>query len=182
MERDEIRKVVTAQFYQSLAESGVQIDAIPTTELQAIVNALADSIFAAFDALEEEGSAMGARPRNAATPAMDEPPEEVLWQGRPYLTIGVRYELTTQRIRIIRGILGKNIEEIELVRVRDTKVKQHLGERALNVGDITIFSTDPTTPELVLHNVKNPVEVRELIRKAALEEKNRRGLHYREEM
>jgi hypothetical protein len=34
----------------------------------------------------------------------------------------------------------------------------------------------------VLHNVTDPIEVRELIRKAVNEEKERRGLRYREEM
>ena len=104
------------------------------------------------------------------------------WHGRPYLTIGIRYELTSQRLRVIRGILGKNIEEIELVRVRDTKVKQHVGERTLNVGDVTLYSNDPSTPEITLHNVRSPLNVRELIRKATLDEKTRRGLYYREEM
>ncbi|HXF64861.1 MAG TPA: PH domain-containing protein, partial [Caldilineaceae bacterium] len=110
------------------------------------------------------------------------PPEQVLWRGRPYLTIGTRYELTNERIRIIRGILGNNIEEIELVRVKDTKVKQHMGERMLNVGDITIISADPATPEFELRNVRNPVEVRELIRRTMMQEKARRGLYYREDI
>ena len=113
---------------------------------------------------------------------MEEVEEVQIWRGRPYMTVGTIYELTTQRIRVIKGILGNRIEEVELVRVRDTKYKQHLGERMLDVGDITVISNDPTTPELTLHNVKNPIEVREMIRKATIDEKNRRGLRYREEM
>lgn len=42
MPQKEIRSAVTAQFYQSLAESGVEITAIPQAQLQAMVNALAD--------------------------------------------------------------------------------------------------------------------------------------------
>jgi hypothetical protein len=34
----------------------------------------------------------------------------------------------------------------------------------------------------MLHNVSNPVEVREMIRKATHEEKERRGLRYREDL
>ena len=52
MQRDDVRKVVTAQFYQSLSESGVQISAIPQNQLQAVVNSLADGVFAALAALE----------------------------------------------------------------------------------------------------------------------------------
>lgn len=184
MNRQEVRDAMTSQFYQSLAESSVEIDAIPQAQLQALVNAFADSVFAALERLEEEGLATPVDRAAGAAVASDDPAaeEQLLWSGRPYLTIGVRYEITNQRIRVIRGLLGRDYEEIELVRVRDTAVSQHLGERALNVGDITIISNDPSNPEFVLHNVKNPMEVRELIRRATLAEKQRRGLHYREEM
>lgn len=195
MNEQTVRQVVTARFYESLAQSSVEVTAIPQPQLQAIVNALADGVFAALDAMETEAdhpfaAAVTRSDDNTDAHAPDtsipiaEPgeTEELLWSGRPYLSIGVRYELTTQRVRLIRGLLGRSYHEIELVRVRDTSVTQHLGERALNVGDITIASTDPSHPEFTLHNVKDPMEVRELIRKATNQEKQRQGLHYREEL
>lgn len=184
MEQEAFRKAVTAQFYDSLAASGVEISAIPQAQLQVVVNALADSVFAALgDLLDEESNVppAGGKPAGGESTVAQEP-ETSIWRGRPYLTIGTRYELTTQRLRIFHGILGKHLEEIELVRVRDTKVAQNPGERALNIGDITVFSNDPSTPEIKLRNISNPLEVREMIRKAMLVEKERRGLHYREEM
>ena len=96
------------------------------------------------------------------------------------MTIGTIYELTSQRLRIMRGLLGNQIEEIELIRVRDTKVKQHVGERMLDVGDITVISADSGTPSVTLNNVRNPIEVRELLRKAVQVERQRRGMTYRE--
>ena len=199
MDEQSVRQVVTARFYASLAQSGVEIDAIPQPQLQAIANALADGVFAALDAMETEADhaftesfSRSDRPAEGeSAPSSSNPStamlehiveEEILWSGRPYLSIGVRYELTTERVRLIRGLLGRSYHEIELVRVRDTSVTQHLGERALNVGDVTIASTDPSHPEFVLHNVKDPMEVREMIRTATMQEKQRRGLHYREEM
>jgi len=192
MQRDEVRKTVTAQFYQSLSESGVEITAIPQSQLQAVVNALADGVFAALAAVDAESDTMVnsnlVASRSASPAQMDEPQvlgeveETMLWRGRPYLTIGTVYELTTQRLRIIRGILGNQVEEIELIRVRDTRIKQHLGERALNVGDVTILSNDTTAPEIILNNVNDPLAVRELVRKAVQAEKERRGLRYREDV
>ena len=199
MNEQTVRQVVTSRFYESLAQSGVEVTSISQPQLQAIVNALADGVFAALDAMEteadhsfaeinsppvdpEEPGTASPAPESAAPIADHLEKEELLWSGRPYLSIGVRYELTTQRVRLIRGLLGRSYHEIELVRVRDTSVTQHLGERALNVGDITITSTDPSHPEFTLHNVKDPMEVREMIRKATMREKQRRGLHYREEM
>ena len=102
--------------------------------------------------------------------------------GRPFLSIGIRYELTSQRLRVISGLLGRSVEEVELVRVRDTTVRQHVGERTLNVGDVTIVSNDPSNPEYTLNNITDPADVRELIRRATMAEKQRRGLSYREEM
>ena len=196
MQRDEVRKIVTEQFYNSLTASGVQVTAVPSGQLNAVVEALADGIFAALAAVEQEGDAQYSAPVAAAVtsraPTLDEPgivnpggdtAEEVrLWHGRPYLSIGIRYEITTQRLRVYRGVLGNRIEEIELIRVKDSKVKQHMGERMLNIGDVTIFSADPTTPEIILQNVHDPIDVRELLRKAVMNEKSRRGLYYREDI
>jgi hypothetical protein len=181
MNRQKVRNAVTSQFYQSLADSGVTVDAIPQAQLQAVVNALADGVFAALNDIESEGD-------RAIAPAdalqNDDPAAEevLLWSGRPYLSIGIRYELTSQRLRVIRGLLGCSVEEVELVRVRDTSVHQHMGERALNVGDVTIVSNDPSNPEYTLNNITNPMDIREMIRRATLTEKQRRGLNYREEM
>jgi hypothetical protein len=183
MQREQMRQIVTAQVYQSLSENNLQIKSIPPNELQGLVNALADGVFAAVAAAEAEGDdalRMAAMPM--ASEGASQPEEQKLWRGRPYLSIGLVYELTTQRLRILRGILGSTIDEIELVRIKDTRVKQHLGERMLDVGDVTIISNDPSQPEVVLHNVSNPIEVRELIRKATNAEKERRGLRYREDL
>ncbi len=185
MDRNQVRQVLTAQFYQSLADNGIQIQSIPQSELQGIVNALADGVFAIVAAVEAEADAdtplTASRSASPKATTQTAAVEEKLWRGRPYLSIGTIYELTTERLRILRGLFGNSVEEVELVRVKDTRVKQHVGERMLDVGDITVISEDPSHPELVLHNVSNPLQVRELIRKATIQEKERRGVRYREE-
>jgi len=191
MQREQVRQVVSAQFYQSLSDSNIQVKSIPPQELQSIVNALADGVFAALAAVEDQ--ALNA-PRPAATRGPVPTPgvpgtqsaephiEELIWRGRPYLSIGTIYELTTQRLRVIHGIFGNQIDEIELIRVHDTKVKQNVGERAFDIGDISVFADDSTTPLVMLNNVGDPIQVREKIRTAVLEERQRRGLVYREVM
>ena len=191
MQRDQLRQMVQERFRASLAESNVQLTTIPTPELNALVNALADSIFTVMEGLEDEAAeASVAPPRRFMGDPQDAPepegvperPEEILWHGRPFLTIGTRYELTTERLRVYHGILGNRIDEIELVRIKDSRVKQHVGERMLDVGDITVISADASSPDIVLNNVRDPIDVRELIRRAVMEEKNRRGLYYREDI
>ena len=173
MQKETVRKLITDQFYRSIDESGVKLDAIPHAQLQAVVGALADGVFSALCALEEED-------QGAPTPG-ESAEESVLWSGKPYATMGTRYELTSQRLRIFRGVFSRQLEEIDLVRVRDTEVTQNLGERAFNVGDVKILSSDASKPEVVLNNVREPFEVRETIRKAYLAEQKRRGLRYRDE-
>jgi hypothetical protein len=209
MQRDQIRKIIAEQFYNSLTASGVQITAIPSGQLHAMVEAMADGIFAAIAAVEMEGdqpiptpvapeaSTATGNPSaippkytlvpNPEAPAPTNPEgdpaiEHKVWQGRPYLTIGTRYELTTQRLRVYRGVLGNRIEEIELIRVKDSRVNQHMGERMLNIGDVSVISADPSTPEIVLQNVHDPIQVREILRKTVMDEKARRGLYYREDI
>jgi hypothetical protein len=108
--------------------------------------------------------------------------EVMIWRGRPYLTLGTIYELTSQRLRVIRGLVSNAIDEIELVRVQDTRVTQSAGERMFDIGDIAIISGDATSPALVLYNVRDPIQVREAIRKAVYEERQRRRMLYREDM
>lgn len=184
MNRDQVRDIVNRTFYSSLEESQTDLAAIPPGQMQALVRAISDSMFAVLDSLEDEPT----RPSAKSIPLTDVPAsesawsadEEILWSGRPFMTLRTRYELTSQRIRIYRGLVGRDIEEIDLVRIRDTKVKQHAGERMANIGDITIFSADVSNPEIVLENVDKPLEVREMIRKAYLTEQERRGLRYRD--
>lgn len=173
MNRDQIRDIVNRTFYSSLEESQTELSAIPPGQLQGLIRAISDSMFAVLDGLEET-------PEVVAAPTSATEEEVVLWTGRPFMTLRVRYELTSQRLRIYRGLIGRDIEEIDLIRVRDTKIKQHAGERTINIGDITVFSTDSNNPEIILSNVDKPLEVREIIRKAYLAEQERRGLRYRD--
>lgn len=184
MQQDAVRQIVSTQFYQSLAETGTQVTAVPEDQLRAIVNSMADGVFAAIAAVEDEEMAAprGAMAAHNNGGEYEEMEETELWRGRPYLTIGTIYVLTTQRVRILKGVLGKRVDDVELVRIRDIRVKQHPGERMFGLGDITILSNDQSNPETILHNVKQPLEVHDMIRKAMLAEKQRRGFSYREEM
>ncbi|AYO30270.1 zinc-ribbon domain-containing protein [Biomaibacter acetigenes] len=118
--------------------------------------------------------------------------EKILWEGKPSgLTAraldkanlnSTTYMLTNQRLIIKTGLIGKKQEEMELIKVKDIIVKQGITERALGIGDITIASTDPSTPVLKLNDVKKPMEVKEMIRNAVRAEKNKQGVKYEERL
>ena len=93
-----------------------------------------------------------------------------------------KYEVTNERVKVVEGLLGKERYDVELVRIQDLDHKQNLTERTLNIGDVFIRSHDPGKPELTLHNISNPAEVHEILRRAMLKARKKYNLSYREEM
>lgn len=82
-----------------------------------------------------------------------------------YELFSSEYKLTTQRLFIKHGLFSVNYDELELFRVKDVKFNQTLTQRPFGVGNITIYSTDESTPELKIINVARPFELKEKIRK-----------------
>lgn len=96
--------------------------------------------------------------------------ENVLWQGKPFnygIPSFTRYQITERRVIVERGIFTKRREEIQLYRVRDINLKRNLIERMLKFGDISIFSTDTTSPTYILRNIRDSVKVSDLLGQAA---------------
>jgi uncharacterized membrane protein YdbT with pleckstrin-like domain len=106
-------------------------------------------------------------------------PETILWEGTPHglfnpiETHAIRWVLTTERLQVIRGILSRSTEEVELTRVRDVSYEQSLPQRALGIGTIHVIGTDATTPVVELHDVEEPESVKEMIRQAVRDQRRR---------
>ena len=74
------------------------------------------------------------------------------------------YTITNQRVMMEKGLLSKSLSEIDLRYVDDTQFNQGLLDRILGVGNVTIISSDKTTPVYVLQSVRDPRALREMIR------------------
>ncbi len=125
---------------------------------------------------------MGQGAAGARAPGGAPAEEEVLWEGRPFLSIGERYIVTTERVRIVTGVVGKDHEDIELVRLQDVDHTQGVGERILNIGDVVLHSTDRSKPDAMLRNVTNPEQVHEIIRRAMLNARKRYPFIFEQQM
>jgi len=92
--------------------------------------------------------------------------ETVLWEGKPF-NFGIPsftyYKITDRRIIVEKGMLTKKREEIQLYRIRDISLKRNLLERMMNFGDITVFSTDSSSPSYMLRNIKDSIKVNDLL-------------------
>jgi len=181
MALSEVRTKLKAGIWQAVAQSGIDLSSLSQEEQDKLVGAITEGVLKEIDDILSQASG---RPASAADPnvATDADEEVVLWEGRPFLSLRVNYQITTERVRITEGLLGKEREDIELVRIQDVDHKQSVTERILNIGDVYIRSHDPSQPEVMLTNVSNPMELHEILRRAILKARQRYNLSYREEM
>ena len=111
---------------------------------------------------------------------------EYLWKDRKrHLGLPLsftRYALSEDRLFLSVGFFSIKDEEILLYRIRDISTSRSLWERIFGVGTITVVSSDKTAPNLLLKNVKNPLDVKELLHRQVEEVKIRRRIRVGEIM
>ncbi len=93
-----------------------------------------------------------------------------------YRRVIVHYRLTKLRLFIEHGILFKKVDRIDIMHLDKTDFTQGPLERLLKVGNLEIASEQPDIPNIVLRGIANLREVADLIDKARLEERYRRGV------
>jgi len=176
MSIEQTRAKVVASIWQAIAQSKVDLTSIPQAEQDKLVNKVADSLMVTLNDLLDD------IPSSTLVEPEDEPDEQTIWKGRPFLSLVETYILTTERIKIVKGLLSRDIENYELIRIQDIDISQGVSERIFGVGDITLRGQDASKPTIVLRNVSKPEEIYELLRKAWLEARKRYGLQFREYM
>ena len=77
-----------------------------------------------------------------------------------------RLTVTGDRLRYESGILSKSTRTMELAKVQDVRVDQSLGQRMLNLGNLSI-ETAGETSRMTIGNIDRPNEVAERILEAA---------------
>ena len=81
-----------------------------------------------------------------------------IWCGLPW-TFTV-YSFDEDCIFIDSGVFTKKQEEIRLYRVLDISVTRTFAQRIFGMGTITLKTSDKTTPDLFLINLKKVMEVK----------------------
>jgi hypothetical protein len=179
MTLEEARARIKARVWEDLAKSDIALKSSSKEELSELVDIVTNAALLEVDK-EMDSVVLQVTPQQDA--GDDEPDEDVLWEGRPFLSVSTYYIITDERVRIIEGLLGKEREDIELVRIQDLDQQQSVTERILGIGNIVIHSHDPSHPQAVLRNVRDVEAVHETLRRAVINARKRRGLIYREEM
>ena len=174
MSVEQIRSQVIASIWQAIAQSDVDLSALSQQEQEKLVSKIADNVLLTMD------SVIGEVAKPQITTESDD--ETILWEGHPFLSLVESYAITSERLKIVRGLVSRDIENFELIRVQDLDLKQGVGERMFGIGDIVVHGQDASEPRVVLRNIRKPEEVYEILRKAWLEARKRHGLQFREYM
>jgi hypothetical protein len=173
---------IKSQVWQAIAQSDIDLSSVSKKELEELVALVTNAALIEIDAELGKTVPPDLVPEVGSYIDEGDDKEEVLWSGRPFLSIVTEFIITNERVRIITGLLGKDREDIELVRIQDMDQRQTVGDRILQIGDIIVHSHDRSDPRVILHNVREPEVVHEILRRAVLDARKRHGLIYREEM
>jgi uncharacterized membrane protein YdbT with pleckstrin-like domain len=90
------------------------------------------------------------------------------------------YEITNQRVRIRQGVFSKRTDELELYRVKDSTVIEPFWQRMFGLGNIFITTHDASTPTLTLEALPNAAQIREKLRQATEECRDRKRVRVAE--
>lgn len=170
---------VKNSIWKAIALSGLPLSTIPMDQQNKFVDQLADNLLETVNDLLGEVS----KSVSIEKPTIELDEEEViLWEGRPFLSLVENYTLTNERLKISSGLIGKDIENYELIRIQDIDIVQSMGDRILGLGDIHITGADQSTPSVMIRNIHDVQDVYEILRKAWLNARKKYGLKFREEM
>jgi len=89
---------------------------------------------------------------------------------------GIHFEITTQRIKLERGVLSRVQESLELFRIDHFELRKPLGMRLLGYSALHVYSTDAELSNFFIYGVPNLEALSEELRTCQLRERTRRGL------
>ena len=87
----------------------------------------------------------------------------------------VYYRITTQRIKLERGILSKVQESLELFRIDHFELRKPLGSRLLGQSSLHIFSSDAELENFSIYGVPRLEVLADELRECQLRERTRRS-------
>jgi hypothetical protein len=80
-----------------------------------------------------------------------------------------RYEASTDRIEWSRGLLDRRVDNLDMFRVIDLKLRRSLLDCIVGVGSVTVITTDKSDPEFTFEKIRNPRGLYDSIKKASLD-------------
>jgi len=86
------------------------------------------------------------------------------------------YEVSPDRIEFSRGILDRRIDNLDMFRVVDLKLRRSILDCIVDVGTVELVTTDKSDPTFKFEKVPCPRELYDAIKKASLEADRNTGV------
>jgi len=96
------------------------------------------------------------------------------WKAIALKSIG--YEVTPDRIEWSRGVFDRNVDNIDMFRVVDLKLRQSLLECLLGIGTVIVLTSDESDPEFEFVKVNGCRHLYEALKEAGLNADKRRNV------
>ena len=90
------------------------------------------------------------------------------------LSLGTHFEITTQRVRVEKGVFSKSKESVELFRIDHFDVHKPLGMRLLGQCLLDLSSSDTNFTNIALYGVAELETLADTLRECSLRERTRR--------
>jgi len=106
---------------------------------------------------------------------------EYLWKAKKRNALGLpwtftEYILKEDTFTISTGVFNKRYDEIRLYRIRDFTVKRSFRQRLMGLGTIHVCSSDSSTPEFDIANIKDVMKVKDLMSNQVEESRKKAGV------
>ena len=76
----------------------------------------------------------------------------------------IRYEIDPEQLRYSSGVILRRHEFVENYRIKDLLIERPLIYRMFDLGNLTIYTSDKTTPILHLFAIRKPEEKYQILR------------------
>jgi len=76
----------------------------------------------------------------------------------------IRYEIDPEQLRYTSGVMLRKHEFVENYRIKDFLIEKPLIYRMFGLGNLTIYTSDKTTPILHLYAIRKPEEKYQILR------------------
>jgi len=88
----------------------------------------------------------------------------------------IYYEVSSDRIEWSRGILDRRVDNLDMFRVIDLKLRRSIFDCMFGIGTVELMTTDKSDPDFVFQKVRHCRELYDVIKKASLEADRRTGV------
>jgi membrane protein YdbS with pleckstrin-like domain len=88
----------------------------------------------------------------------------------------IHYEVTPDRIEWARGIFARKVDNLDMFRIVDLKLRRSFLDRIFGIGTVELMTTDKTDSLFVFEKMHDSQKLYDAIKKSSLEADRKRGV------